>query len=366
MQSPAVSQAGLFGDGNFDIARWMHQLGFVHRKEQKVLRQLITFSPASSIWALRQRLHQPLAADQEQRLSQVVHLQHVPTLITQELRPEVWCQGFAQIAPHMGSLTALKSIELAHVPILTSPHLSREVLGVISLATQLQDLCLFNTGRLQEESFLMLQLSLSSLRQLRALQLNGLELQGTWFGDIWCLLMKHSHLTSLDLSHNVLGPQLSAMPKNTAETLPLRELHLYENSLQDGMCQNLFSYFSAMRHLSVLVLRSNRLSFGASAFLQPMQKLHSLAELDVSHNSIEDKGAGLLSAQLQQITCLTRLDVSSNQISNDGFQLLSTLHCWPHNQVGYASQLPILCPCSVLHPMCCACVVLSGNALFVL
>jgi hypothetical protein len=323
----------------------MHQLGFVHRKDHKIPRQLITFSSGPATWALRQRCHQPLTPNHEAPLSQVVHLQHVPQLITKEARPDAWCRGFVQIVPFLDQLTALRSLELVHVPILTSIQHSVDILmRVILPTTQLQDLCLFNTGTLFEESFRMLRQTLVGLSGLRALQLNGVELQGAWFGDLWGLMMEHAHLTFLDISHNMVSsPHLTALPKCTAETLPLRELHLYENSLSDTMCGSLFSYFSAMRHLSMLDLRSNVLGFGSTMLCETLRQLKSLAELDVSQNNVTDKGAGLLAAALQPLTSLTRLDVSSNQLIGPvGFQALSALPCWPHNRVRFIVQTGIV------------------------
>jgi ankyrin repeat protein/Ca2+-binding EF-hand superfamily protein len=135
----------------------------------------------------------------------------------------------------------------------------------------------------------------SSLKQLKVqfALLDGVSVRHV----ILPLNPEHS-LSSLDLSHNVIG--ISAAPT---------------------LCTLLRSYPA----LQSLILAHNGLGSASEALAQELAYNGTLTWLDISHNQIRNKGATAITEALRSNRTLKHLNVSKNNIFEDGMAKFETL-----------------------------------------
>lgn len=135
-------------------------------------------------------------------------------------------------------------------------------------------------------------------------------------------------LERLDLSANDLRGGVSALASYIMRNSNLRELNLYNNSVDDGSWVDLMAVLGRASQLTSLNLGFNNMGVhGAAGLSEAIIRdggLGNLSELYLGSNDLGDCGACAIAEGLGYLTRLVRLKLDDNNISAKGMYYLAS------------------------------------------
>lgn len=167
--------------------------------------------------------------------------------------------------------------------------------------------------------------------RVTSVDLSGNKINPSICNDIsWKYISQFTHLTSLDMKANTIGPEgwealYAAITTNRTFTSSLLSLDLSENSIFDEGLYQVAKLLVEAKALRSLALVTNSITpRGIPTLCDGLAHASSLSSLTIDYNNLGDEGVAMLVPIVERLPHLRVLGLSDNSIGDAGARSLCT------------------------------------------
>lgn len=144
-------------------------------------------------------------------------------------------------------------------------------------------------------------------------------------------------LSKCEIGDNEIKALVETMERNQ---LPyLEEVILPDNQISDSGFELLSQFARKCPRLRVMNLAGNQIALNGSAVLAKLGCFESLANLDLSRNRIEDRGASAIAVKISSSFAMRKLNLRGNKISAS--EIVKLILAAGEKEIGLSDNLPI-------------------------